>query len=71
MEMRTNIVLDDRLVEEAMALAGLRTKRELVDHALREFVALRKRLDVRVLRGADLIADDYDHRRLREGRVAD
>lgn len=58
--MRTNIVLDDDLVDEAMALAGIRTKRELVDEALREFVAFRKRLNVRDLRGAGLIDPSYD-----------
>ena len=66
--MRTNVVMDDGLVEEAMALAGLRTKRELVDQALREFVAFRKRLDVRTLRGAGLIDDAYDYKRLRQGK---
>jgi len=65
--MRTNIVLDDRLVEEAMALAGLRTKREVVERALQEFVAFRKRLDLRALRGAGLIDDAYDYKRLRAG----
>lgn len=32
---RTNIELDDRLVEQAMDLTGARTKREVVDIALR------------------------------------
>lgn len=63
--MRTNIVMDDRLVEEAMQLAGIRTKRQLVEQALREFVAFRKRLDVRGLRGAGLIDDAYDYKQLR------
>lgn len=36
---RTNIVLDDRLVKQAMQLSGARTKREAVDRALREMVA--------------------------------
>jgi len=35
---RTNIVLDDALVEEAMRLTGARTKREVVDIALRRLV---------------------------------
>lgn len=35
---RTNIELDDRLVEEAMDLTGARTKREVVDIALRRLV---------------------------------
>lgn len=36
--MRTHIVLDDRLVREAMKLAGAKTLREAVDIALRRFV---------------------------------
>lgn len=36
--MRTNIVLDDRLVREAMRLSKAQTKREVVDLALREKV---------------------------------
>jgi Arc/MetJ family transcription regulator len=35
---RTNIVLDDALVEKAMRLTGARTKREVVDIALRRLV---------------------------------
>ena len=42
--MRTNIVLDDQLVEEAQALSHIKTKRELIDKALREFIANRKQL---------------------------
>jgi len=35
---RTNIEIDDRLVERAMRLTGARTKREVVDIALRRVV---------------------------------
>jgi len=35
---RTNIVLDEKLVKEAMKLANVKTKREAVDIALRRFV---------------------------------
>lgn len=33
---RTNVVLDDELVEECMKLTGIETRRALIDHALRE-----------------------------------
>ena len=36
---RTNIVLDDALVERAMRLTGARTKREVVDIALRRLIS--------------------------------
>ncbi len=65
---RTNIVIEDELVEEAFRYAGVRTKRQLVDLALREFVENHRRKDVRELRGKGLIRPDYDYKRLREGR---
>jgi Arc/MetJ family transcription regulator len=65
--MRTNIVLDDELVKEAFRYSGVRTKRELVDLALREFVESRKRRDVRELRGKVRLRPDYDHKAMREG----
>lgn len=65
--MRTNIVMDDALVTEAMKLADIKTKREVVDAALREFVAHRKRLDLRELRGSGILRPDYDYKGLRAG----
>ena len=64
--MRTNIVLDEGLVEEAFRYAGVKTKRALVDVTLREFVENHRRRDVRELRGKVVMAPDYDHKALRE-----
>lgn len=63
--MRTNIVLDEQLVNEAMSLSQIKTKRELVEQALKEFVALRKRLNLLDLVGAGDLLDDYDYKSLR------
>ena len=41
--MRTNIELDEKLVEEAMKLTDSRTKKELVNYALKELVRKKKR----------------------------
>jgi len=49
--MRTNIVLDDQLVAEAMRLTGIRTKREIIDEALRLLVRLERQKDVFKLQG--------------------
>ncbi len=49
--MRTNIVLDDKLVKEAFSLADVKTKKELVDQALREFVQHRRRMNILKLAG--------------------
>ncbi len=40
--MRTNIVLDNALVEEARQLTGIKTKKDLVDEALRTLIRLRR-----------------------------
>lgn len=65
--MRTNIVLDDKLIDEAFLLTTIKTKRELVDQALKEFVAHRKRLNLRDLKGVGGFVDDYDYKELRAG----
>ncbi|MBA2723126.1 MAG: type II toxin-antitoxin system VapB family antitoxin [Methylibium sp.] len=63
--MRTNIDLDEALIAEAQRLAGLRSKRETVDAALREFVSRRRQQDILALAGKSLIARDYDVRAVR------
>lgn len=49
--MRTNIEIDDAVLEEARRLCGARTKRETVDIALRELVAGYRRSGLLKLRG--------------------
>lgn len=66
--MRTNIVLDDALVAEAFKVAGARTKRALVDEALRELVRVRKRRSLLDLEGRIRFRPGYDHKKLRAGR---
>jgi len=66
--MRTNIVLDEDLVEEALRLSGAKTKKELVREALREFVENRKRRNLLDLAGKIKFVDKYDYKRLREGK---
>lgn len=63
--MRTNIVLDDCLVREAMRLAKVRSKREMVDLALREYVTRSKQQDILALIDTEAIAPDYDVRAVR------
>lgn len=66
--MRTNIVLDDELVKEAMMLSDAKTKKELISNALQEFVATRKRRNLLELDGKIDFSEDYDYKGLREGR---
>jgi Arc/MetJ family transcription regulator len=49
--MRTNIVIDDKLMKETLRLTGLRTKREAVELGLRTIVRLRKQEQIRRFRG--------------------
>jgi Arc/MetJ family transcription regulator len=57
---RTNIVLDDSLIERAMQKANVHTKREAVDAALKAFVREPDWGFALSLRGSNLLASDYD-----------
>jgi Arc/MetJ family transcription regulator len=48
---RTNIVLDSKLVEAGMKLTGMKTKRQLVDYALRELLRHEKQSKLLELQG--------------------
>jgi Arc/MetJ family transcription regulator len=62
---RTNIVIDDALLEEAFSVSKARTKKDLVHEALRELIRLRKRKDMTELAGSIEFAEGYDHKKLR------
>ena len=49
--MRTNIVIDDVLMRDALRVTGLKTKREAVEMGLRTLLRLQKQEDVRKFRG--------------------
>ncbi len=66
--MRTNVVIDNKLIEEAFRYAQVNTKRELIHLALQEFVTNHKRRDIRHLRGKIKLRDDYNHKLLRKDR---
>jgi len=63
---RTNIVLDDELVQACMELTGLKTRRRLVDHALKELLRHENQKKILTLRGK--IKWDGDLNRWRESR---
>ena len=66
--MRTNIVLDEELVDEAFALTGIRTKRELVHEALSEMVQKRRKKDLLDLAGKVKLRSDFCHKEMRRLR---
>lgn len=49
--MRTNIVIDDKLMRETLRATGLKTKREAVEYGLRTVIRLKKQEQIRQLRG--------------------
>ena len=66
--MKTNIQLDDSLVEEGFRLTGLKTKKELVNHALAELV--RRKHQKRILQLKGNIDWEGDLNKMREGRFS-
>ncbi|CAN5433695.1 hypothetical protein BH10PSE15_BH10PSE15_13430 [soil metagenome] len=58
--MRTNIVIDDQLMTEAMAASGARTKREAVELGLRTLLRLRGQEEIRAFRGKLVWDGDLD-----------
>ena len=65
--MRTNIDINDNLIQDAMNLSGSKTKKEVVELALSEFVRRRTQKNLAELRGKITFADDYDYKMARSG----
>jgi Arc/MetJ family transcription regulator len=49
--MRTNIVIDDKLMRDVLRATGLKTKREAVELGLRTILRLGKQAEIRRFRG--------------------
>ncbi|HZF10373.1 MAG TPA: type II toxin-antitoxin system VapB family antitoxin [Thermoanaerobaculia bacterium] len=64
--MRIHVVLNDKLVEEALALTGARTKEELLNLALQELVRVRRKWDLTELAGRIRLCDDFDQKAMRD-----
>jgi Arc/MetJ family transcription regulator len=60
METRTNIVLDDALVHQAMLRAGVKTKKAAIEAALKAYIRKPDYSAITALRGSGVLADDYD-----------
>jgi len=63
--MRTNIVLDDDLMREAMEASDLKTKKDVIHEALRLYVRFRKRKKLTDLAGKVRLRDGYDYKESR------
>jgi Arc/MetJ family transcription regulator len=61
--MRTNIEIDDRLMEHALRASGAKTKREAVELGLRALVRLNQQAGLRRYRGRPKWSGDLDKMR--------
>ncbi len=66
---RTNIVLNTRLVKAGLKTTGLKTRRELVDFALRELLRREQQKELLALKGKIEWEGDLDE--MRESRFKD
>jgi Arc/MetJ family transcription regulator len=62
--MRTNIVIDDDLMNQAMALSQLKTKKAVVESGLKLLVQIKKQEQIKSLRGKLKWDSDLDEMRL-------
>ncbi len=63
---RTNVLLDDKIVEDCLKATGIKTRRALIDHALREL--LRHESQTKILELKGKVHWEGDLNELRQGR---
>jgi Arc/MetJ family transcription regulator len=61
--MRTNIVIDEKLIADAIRATGARTKKEAVELGLKALIQLKRQETLRGLRGKLQWRDDLDRMR--------
>jgi len=61
--MRTNIVIDDDLMQQVLKQTGLKTKREAVEEGLKSLLRLKHQDQIRSLRGKFAWEGDLDSMR--------
>jgi hypothetical protein len=63
--MPTNLAIDDALLNNAQKISGLKTKKETVTLALKEFIQRRKQEEIIKLFGTIDYVDNYDYKKSR------
>ena len=61
--MRTNIVIDDDLMAQALKATGLKTKKDVVEEGLKLLIKRQKQQSIRSLRGSVKWEGDLDEMR--------
>lgn len=64
--MATNLAIDINLLNEALHISGLKTKKETVNQALIEFIQRRKQREITELFGQLPQDADYDYKKGRK-----
>lgn len=62
--MRTNIIIDDHLMNEALMLSNTKTKKAVVEEGLSLLIRLKKQQKIRLLRGKLKWEGNLDEMRL-------
>lgn len=66
--MRTNIDIEETLLNEAFKFTDIKTKKELINLALKEFIEIHKKKNLMDLKGKISFSEDYDYKKMREGK---
>ncbi len=66
--MRTNIILNDKLISEAKKYSNLKTKKDIVELALNEYVQNHRRKNLKDLKGKIKFKNDYEYKKMRNGK---
>jgi len=61
--MRTNIEIDDKLMNDALEASGLKTKKAVVEQALKTLIKLKKQEEIKRFRGRLKWSGDLDDMR--------
>lgn len=64
--MRTNIIIDDKLIHQAMKLSGLKTKKAVVEESLKRLVKMEQKKKLLPLAGKVEFWPDYDYKAMRQ-----
>jgi len=62
--MRTNIVIDDKLMIDVLQVTGLKTKKEVVELGLKTLLKLKRQDEIKQFKGKLTWDDDLDRMRI-------
>ncbi len=66
--MATNLAIDDKLLNRAVRIGALKTKKEAVNLALKEFIERRQQRKILKALGTIRFREDWDYKKDRKGR---